>query len=243
MSRTTGTRAAAPAERKRTTRAGRGRPGGPRRRTLLLGALLASLGGAGYAARDQAEHLWWRLPGRQQEREPGAVDHPGAEWISASQENLAPADRPYDHGIDRVVIHTVEGSYAVALQVFRDPAHGASAHYVVRAEDGHVAQMVREADVAHHAGNLDYNRRSIGIEHEGFVDRPEDFTAALYRSSARLTAGVCARYGIPVDREHIVAHHEVPGSDHTDPGPGWDWDRYLRLVREAGEEGGVRGRG
>ncbi|MGW5821646.1 N-acetylmuramoyl-L-alanine amidase, partial [Streptomyces noursei] len=24
---------------------------------------------------------------------------------------------------------------------------------------------------------------------------------------------------------------EVPGTDHTDPGPHWDWDRYLALVR------------
>jgi N-acetyl-anhydromuramyl-L-alanine amidase AmpD len=22
----------------------------------------------------------------------------------------------------------------------------------------------------------------------------------------------------------------VPGTDHTDPGPYWDWDRYLRMV-------------
>ena len=67
-------------------------------------------------------------------------------------------------------------------------------------------------------GTATYNERSIGIEHEGFVDRPQDFTDAMYRSSARLTAGICARYGIPVDREHIIGHAEVPGTDHTDPG-------------------------
>ena len=145
--------------------------------------------------------------------------------------HLTRADRPYDYEIDKVVIHVVQGSYAVAVKVFQDPAHGAAAHYVVR-EDGHVAQMIRELDIGHHAGNLDYNRRSVGIEHEGFVDRPESFTDSMYRSSARLTAGICARYGIPVDRDHIIAHHEVPGADHTDPGPHWDWDRYLELVRE-----------
>jgi N-acetyl-anhydromuramyl-L-alanine amidase AmpD len=55
----------------------------------------------------------------------------------------------------------------------------------------------------------------------------------MYASSARLTAGICGRYGIPVDRRHIIGHVEVPGTDHTDPGPHWDWDRYIRLVHQA----------
>jgi N-acetyl-anhydromuramyl-L-alanine amidase AmpD len=122
----------------------------------------------------------------------------------------------------------------VALQIFQDPERQVSAHYVVRSRDGHVTQLVRELDVAYHAGNRSYNERSIGIEHEGFVDQPQRwFTEAMYASSAKLCAGICTRYDIPVDRQHIIAHHEVPGSDHTDPGRHWDWDRYLRLVRTA----------
>ena len=35
---------------------------------------------------------------------------------------------------------------------------------------------------------------------------------------------------VPADREHLVGHAEVPGADHTDPGPYWDWDRYIGLV-------------
>ena len=119
------------------------------------------------------------------------------------------------------------------MKVFQDPGHGAAAHYVVR-KDGHVTQMIRELDVAFHAGNKSYNERSVGIEHEGFVDRPQDFTDAMYEASARLTAAICGRYGIPVDRTHIIGHVEVPGTDHTDPGPHWDWDRYIELVRAAG---------
>lgn len=69
------------------------------------------------------------------------------------------------------------------------------------------------------------------------MDRPQDFTDAMYAASARLTAGICARYGIPVDRKHILGHVEVPGTDHTDPGPHWDWDRYLELVRRAATSG------
>lgn len=201
---------------------------------MLLGGGVAVVGTAALA-RDELARLWWRLPGMEKKRVDGELDHKGAEWSSAARANWRRADRPDDYGIDRVVIHVVQGSYATALKVFKNPGHGAAAHYVVR-KDGHVAQMIRELDVGFHAGNRDMNERSIGIEHEGFVDRPQDFTAAMYAGSARLTADICARYGIPVDREHIIGHVEVEGTDHTDPGPHWDWDRYLRLVREASKK-------
>ncbi|MFE0650558.1 N-acetylmuramoyl-L-alanine amidase [Streptomyces sp. NPDC059534] len=204
------------------------------RRAVLLGGGAAVIGVAA-VARDDLARFWWRLPGMEKKRVEGELDHKGAEWTAAARANWRRADRPDDYRIDRVVIHVVQGSYATALKVFRNPGHGAAAHYVVR-KDGHVAQMIRELDVAFHAGNRDMNERSIGIEHEGFVDRPQDFTAAMYAGSARLTADICARYGIPVDREHIIGHVEVEGTDHTDPGPHWDWDRYLRLVREASKK-------
>ncbi|WP_371527027.1 N-acetylmuramoyl-L-alanine amidase [Streptomyces sp. NBC_01283] len=204
---------------------------GVNRRTLLIGGAAAAVGTAALAS-DKLSRLWWRLPGVVKKRKEGEVDARGAQWIAASDYNWRRADRPDDYDIDMVVIHVVQGGYATALRVFKDPAHGAAAHYVVR-KDGHVAQMIRELDVAFHAGNKSYNERSIGIEHEGFVDKKSSFTDAMYASSARLTAGICKRYDIPVDREHIIGHVEVPGTDHTDPGPHWDWDRYMKLVEKA----------
>ncbi|WP_326785382.1 N-acetylmuramoyl-L-alanine amidase [Streptomyces sp. NBC_00151] len=203
----------------------------PGRRVLLIGGLAAAVSAAGLA-REELSHLWWRLPGVEKARVAGAVDFRGAQWVAASAANWRRADRPDDYGIDRVVIHVTQGSFASAVRAFQDPKHEAAAHYVVRG-DGHVTQMIRELDVAFHAGNRAYNERSVGIEHEGFVDRPSSFTDAMYEASARLTARICGRYGIPVDREHIIGHIEVPGTDHTDPGRYWDWDRYIRLVRRA----------
>ncbi|MFE9248374.1 N-acetylmuramoyl-L-alanine amidase [Streptomyces sp. NPDC007088] len=215
-------------------RAGGGR--GPGRRALLLGgAAGAAVVGSGVLVWDELRHLWWRAPGVERPRVAGAVDQPGAQWVAASEANWRRADRPADYPVDRIVIHVVQGSYPVALKVFQDPAHGAAAHYVVR-EDGHVAQTIRELDVAFHAGNRRFNERSVGIEHEGWVDRPGQFPEAMLRSSARLAASVCARYGFPPDREHIIGHVEVPGADHTDPGRYWPWDRYMRLVRQARTE-------
>jgi N-acetyl-anhydromuramyl-L-alanine amidase AmpD len=209
------------------------------RRALLIG------GGSGVALAtaaalnwDTASRLWWRVPGIDKQRKEGEVDQPGVRWIAASEANLRFADRPADYVVDRVVIHVTESDFRTAVKVFRDPLHAAAAHYLVRAEDGHTVQMVRELDVAYHAGNRGYNERSIGIEHEGFVDRPGDFTEEMYRSSARLTARICERYGIPVDRGHIVGHNEVPGADHTDPGPHWDWKRYMAYVRAARADSG-----
>lgn len=206
---------------------------GVSRRALLIGGGTAAvLGGVGYAQGDELRRLWWRMPGNEKPRKDGEVDLTGAAWVAASPANWRRASRPDDYVIDRVVVHVIQGDYASALSAFRDPGHRAAAHYVLRTSDGKVAQTVRELDVAFHAGNREYNERSIGIEHEGFVDRPELFTDRMYQASAQITADICDRYGFPRDRKHIIGHNEVPGADHTDPGPHWDWDKYLRMVRD-----------
>ncbi|MFD8231534.1 N-acetylmuramoyl-L-alanine amidase [Streptomyces sp. NPDC059696] len=192
----------------------------PTRRGILAGAALTALPSA-------------LLSGTRAEARPRTVDHPGAAWRPASRGNYTPSNRPRAHPLHYVVIHVAQTTYAGTLSVFRDPGEKVSAHYVVRSSDGRVAQCVRESDIAWHAGNWDYNTRSIGIEHEGWVDRPGSFSDMMYERSARLTAEICRRYGIPRNRAHIIGHHEVPGSDHTDPGRHWDWKRYLRLVKSA----------
>ncbi|WP_329189455.1 N-acetylmuramoyl-L-alanine amidase [Streptomyces sp. NBC_01428] len=192
----------------------------PSRRRLLKGAALAALP---YAL----------LPEARATAQTAAVDYPGAEWAAATSSNYTASDRPNTYDLDYVIIHVTQATYADTLSIFRNPAKKVSAHYVVRSADGHVAQCVREHNVAWHAGNWDYNTRSIGIEHEGWVDKPAYFTNALYEESAKLTAAICDQYGIPKDRAHILGHYQVPGSDHTDPGPNWDWTRYIRLVNFA----------
>ncbi|MEV6399953.1 peptidoglycan recognition family protein [Streptomyces sp. NPDC051907] len=158
------------------------------------------------------------------------VDYPLADWAPATSANYTAASRPSSYPVDYVVVHITQETFADTVTIFQNPARQVSAHYVVRSSDGHVAQCVRERNVAWHAGNWDYNTRSIGIEHEGWVDKPGYFTRELYARSAALTASVCDRYGIPKDRAHIIGHNEVPGATHSDPGPHWDWVRYIRMV-------------
>ncbi|MFK4145941.1 N-acetylmuramoyl-L-alanine amidase [Streptomyces sp. NPDC004065] len=192
----------------------------PSRRRILKGAAFAAVPHA-------------LLPPARAGALPRFADYPPTEWLPASTSNYTASNRPTSYSLNRVIIHVTQETYASTLAIFQNPLKKVSAHYVVRSADGHIAQCVREADVAWHAGNWDYNTRSIGIEHEGWVDRPAYFTDALYEQSARLTAAVCDRYGIPKDRAHIIGHAEVPGTDHTDPGPYWDWVRYIRLVNFA----------
>ncbi|MET8244133.1 N-acetylmuramoyl-L-alanine amidase [Streptomyces sp. NPDC005202] len=192
----------------------------PSRRRLLKGAALAAV-------------PYGLLPTARAAARSQTVDYPPAEWQPASSSNCTASNRPTAYSLDRVIIHVTQETYANTLAIFQNPQKKVSAHYVVRSTDGHVAQCVRETDIAWHAGNWDYNTHSIGIEHEGWVDRPTYFTDALYEQSARLTAAICSTYGIPKDRAHIIGHYEVPGTDHTDPGPNWDWVRYIRLVNFA----------
>ncbi|MCG5217766.1 golvesin C-terminal-like domain-containing protein [Streptosporangium soli] len=159
-------------------------------------------------------------------------DYPPAAWVPAYSGNYAVANRPSSSAIDRIVIHVAQGSYAGTISWFQNASSNVSSHYVVRSSDGAVTQMVRHKDVAWHAGN--WNSRSVGIEHEGFVNNASWFTDAMYRSSAALTRAIADKHGIPKDRTHIVGHNQVPGATHTDPGPNWNWAKYMEYVTGGG---------
>lgn len=168
----------------------------------------------------------------------GAANYPRAEWRPADPSNYTNANREASHNITKIVIHVAEGYFSGTIRVFKQRNYGASAHYVV-SRRGRIAQCVRNEDIAWHAGWWDTNKHSIGIEHAGFVREGDSFTRRMYRSSARLSAWLCRRHRIPVDRKHIIGHNQVPGCPgsgggvncHTDPGRHWNWKRYMRLVK------------
>ncbi|WP_273845651.1 N-acetylmuramoyl-L-alanine amidase [Rubrobacter calidifluminis] len=167
-----------------------------------------------------------------------AGDYPGSTWYGASPSNYTAANRPNGGlNITTIVVHVTQGSWASAIDWFSDPRAQVSAHYVVRRSDGKIGQCVHEHDIAWHAGNWSYNQHSIGIEHEGYADNPGNWTDAMLRSSARLTAHLCRRYGIPIDRDHIIGHNQVPGSTHYCPGPYFPFERYISLVRSYASAG------
>ncbi|KQV24305.1 MULTISPECIES: N-acetylmuramoyl-L-alanine amidase [unclassified Kitasatospora] len=161
----------------------------------------------------------------------------------ADDANYAVTDRPADgQKIEYIVIHDTEASYDDTVSTFQAPATEASAHYLIGAGDGRVAQLVSTGNTAWHTGNRTFNMHSIGLEHEGYAlgrnhdRRPTWYSEQLYRSSAELTKYLAGKYGIPLDRQHIIGHDEIPKPVdsvppmHWDPGTFWDWSHYMDLV-------------
>jgi N-acetylmuramoyl-L-alanine amidase len=158
------------------------------------------------------------------------TDYRKAEWHGAAGANYTNANRERSHYIDRLVVHVVQGTVSSAINTFQNPANQVSAHYIV-GDEGRVVQCVRHEDIAYHAGNWGYNKHSIGIEHGGWADRRATWTDAKIRASAKLAAYCCRRHKIRVDRQHIIEHNRVPGTDHYCPGRFFPYDKYLSMVR------------
>jgi hypothetical protein len=166
------------------------------------------------------------------------------EWIPAPYQDLGGGDygnhdlanRPEQQKIEYIVIHDTEETYQNTLRLVQDPTY-VSWNYTLRSADGHIAQHVKAKDVAWHAGNWYVNAKAIGLEHEGFAAEGSWYTEALYRTSAKLVRYLAQRLDIPLDRQHIVGHDNVPGITpanvagmHWDPGPYWDWAHYFDLL-------------
>jgi N-acetyl-anhydromuramyl-L-alanine amidase AmpD len=160
-------------------------------------------------------------------------------WIGAHSKNFR-AGRSANMRPEAVVIHIAVGSLKSVDNSFLSPTHGTSAHYCV-GKDGAVHQYVREEDTAFHAGIVDRpswkllkkglgvspNTYTIGIEHAGMPDDP--WTDDMYAASAELTAGICERWAIPIDADHIPMHREIRAGKSC-PGFQFDRARYLGLV-------------
>jgi hypothetical protein len=165
------------------------------------------------------------------------ADYGRAVWRPAFRGNRTNANRGVAK-IDMIVVHVAQGSYSSTINWFQNRRANASAHYVV-GHKGQVAQCVRNEDIAWHAGWWPTNKKSIGIEHAGYIGNPRSFTRRMYRSSARLSAYLSKRFNIPVDRRHIIGHKQVPGCRgpgggvdcHRDPGRYWDWQKYVHLIK------------
>jgi len=157
------------------------------------------------------------------------ADYPSALWNQADSTNFTLSNRPNSPQISYVIIHITEGSYSGAISWFKNPSSDVSAHFVLRSSDGQVTQMVRERDIAWHAGVWSYNQTSVGIEHEATSLSSSWYTDALYRSSAQLTRYLTTKYSVPRTRSYIIGHKET-GRATSCPGPYWDWTRYMALV-------------
>lgn len=155
--------------------------------------------------------------------------------------------------IDLLVVHTMESPHKgdtaerVATWLARADSPKASAHYFIDCE-GDVVQSVADHNVAWGAPGA--NAKGLHFEHAGFAKFTraqwlEEPQMKMLRTSARLLAEKARKYNIPIKlvdvgplksgERGITGHKHCTdafsnGAGHWDPGPGWPWDVYLKLV-------------
>lgn len=156
-------------------------------------------------------------------------------------------DRPPEAAVDLLVIHSISlppGEYGGHWidDLFRnclDPAAHpyfeqiaglrVSSHLLIR-RDGTLIQYVPLNRRAWHAGESCHDGRSacndfsIGIELEGSDE--EDFTDAQYCQLIETTRAIQTRYP-KITSKRITGHADIAPGRKTDPGPLFDWQRYL----------------
>lgn len=157
------------------------------------------------------------------------------------------SERPAGVAIDLLVIHNISlppGEYGgghidqlfcncldpAAHDYFREICHLRVSSHLLIDRKGNVSQYVPFDCKAWHAGTSVFEGReqcndfSIGIELEGTDFEP--FTDAQYDQLVRVTDLLCAAYpGITAQR--VVGHSDIAPGRKTDPGPHFDWTRYL----------------
>jgi N-acetylmuramoyl-L-alanine amidase CwlA len=133
--------------------------------------------------------------------------------------------------VTSIVLHTYNGKGRSLFNWFNSQSAQVSAHYAIF-KDGNGEQYVRHEDTAWHAGDLNVNVQSIGIEHQD-DGNPNDSvrTDAMYETSAQLVADLCRQYNIPCrrGRHGILEHREV--SSTGCPG-GLNVDRIINRANE-----------
>lgn len=173
-------------------------------------------------------------------------------WLAGVEVIASPNfnQRPGDVEVDLLVIHNISlppgefgGGYVTDFfrnqldssqhPYFETIAHlQVSAHFFI-ARTGEVSQFVSMLDRAWHAGASSFhgvdncNDYSIGVELEGSDEIP--YTDAQYAALINLTRALQAKFP-HITRQRIVGHDQIAPGRKTDPGPAFDWTRYLTAL-------------
>ena len=134
-----------------------------------------------------------------------------------------------------------------------------SVHYCVD-QNGNIVQGLEEKHIGYHAGSGKFNRESIGIETNGYPNVGpnkgagglycEMYTETLLTQLAKLTAGICYRWDIPIKKVDkkgkagLIGHEVISPRNRSDPGEKWNqagknfwnWEDFLKRVEKAYEE-------
>ncbi len=135
-----------------------------------------------------------------------------------------PPDEFGGDGVERLFTNTLDRN---AHPYYRTIPEGrVSSHFYIR-RDGQLMQFVSCLQRAWHAGISQWQGRArcndfaVGIELEGSDHQP--FSDAQYTVLDELTRTLRSTYPI----KGIAGHNHIAPGRKTDPGPYFDWQRYL----------------
>lgn len=176
------------------------------------------------------------------------------DWLAVADRVLSPNfnDRPSGAEVSLLVIHNISlppGQYGGGYieQFFQNCLPVAeheyfesikelqvSAHLLIE-RTGRVVQFVPLTKRAWHAGVSNFkgiencNDFSIGIELEGTDEQA--YTSKQYERLGVLTKDIQSKFSA-ITNDRIVGHSDIAPGRKTDPGPAFDWDRYLKLLND-----------
>jgi len=139
-----------------------------------------------------------------------------------------------------IVNHIAAGSFPGCLTWLCNAQAQASAHFLITRQ-GVIYQLVQDEDAAWHCGIVNEpdwslydgtnpNRYTIGIEHEGFPDEP--LTEPQYQATLWLHRQLIAKWGIPIDTDHIIGHYRIDSVNRPNcPGPSFPWTRLFNDLK------------
>lgn len=173
-------------------------------------------------------------------------------WFTQSQIINSPNfnERPENTAIDAIIIHSIslppgcyEGDdisqfFENKLDCDKDPFYDeirgveVSAHLLIR-RTGELVQYVNLYSRAWHAGQSqlgaqkDCNNFSIGIELEG--TDVSQFESAQYDTLTGVVESLM-NYFPQISKERIVGHSDIASGRKTDPGTGFDWNSWHKML-------------
>jgi hypothetical protein len=168
----------------------------------------------------------------------GSAGHPqcpsGLACRFIAADGYDPAHRPAGQ-VRFLVLGSAGTTYEQGIVRMASPRAYTSAHYLVRATDGQVTQLVRTTDAAWFTGSPVLDAESIGIGLDGTGSEGlADYSDQTYASAAALVKYLATAYRIPLDRQHVLGRDELPSAvadrPANDPGPRWDWGRFFSLL-------------
>jgi len=134
-----------------------------------------------------------------------------------------------------VIIHyTGMQSEIESLNRLKDPKYKVSCHYII-SRKGDVTQMVREENIAWHAGESKWkkfknlNNYSIGIElvNKGHKLGYQNFTHLQILSLTKLCKKIKKKYHIK--KENFLGHSDIAPLRKVDPGEKFPWKKLSRF--------------